>query len=247
MDGMTTDLPKRINPDAILEAVVEIRFVLNELPEIFLGRLLSSEVFSGLAATRLPQADIPASARESEASLRFQPIYQLEGEGELIRVGTNALSIHVLPPYWGWARFSARVGEILRATWAECGQPKLQRCGLRYVNALTATGHGIRGIDDLNLEVRVAGHQLFDMTVSFASEDDAMTQAIVRIASIKHVQGEVPEDATFVVDVDVRTSGDVENWRIEEIASWLDRAHDVEKRHFFELLPEPIIERLEER
>lgn len=244
---MTRELPTRINPDAILEAIVEIRFGVMELPEIFLGRLLSSSVFRELTPTRLPQADIPVSARESDASLRFQPIFQLEGEGELVRVGTNALSIHILPPYWGWVKFKNRVEEIIRCGWTECGQPPLERCGLRYVNALTRTKHGVHNIDDLNLEVSVAGENLVDVVVSFMSQDDSHTEALVRVASIKHVQGEVPEDSSFVVDVEVRTTADISDWNGADILLWLEKAHEIEKSHFFNLLPETIVDRLEER
>jgi hypothetical protein len=37
---MNRELPARINPDAILEAIVEIRYRMDELPEIFMGRLV---------------------------------------------------------------------------------------------------------------------------------------------------------------------------------------------------------------
>lgn len=244
---MTRELPARIKPDAILEAIVEIRFGIVELPEIFLGRLLSAPVFGDLLPTRLPQADIPVSARESDPNLRFQPIYQLERDGELIRVGTNALSIHILPPYCGWDQFKARVDEIIRSAWAHSGHPPLERCGLRYINALTAAEHGVNSIADLNLEVSVAGENLVDVTVSFVSQDESGTEALVRVASRKHVQGEIPDDATFVVDVDVRTTGKINSWNDDAIMSWLEYAHDIEKSHFFDLLPRAIVERLEER
>lgn len=244
---MTRDLPARINPDAILEAIVEIRFGVVDLPEIFLGKVLSAPVFGDLLPTRLPQADIPASARENDASLRIQPVYQLERQGELIRVGTNVLSIHVLPPYCGWEDFKKRVDEIIQSAWAQCGRPPLERCGLRYINALTATQHGVSSIADLNLEVSVAGENLVDVTVSFMSQDDSGTEALVRVASRKHVQGEIPPDATFVVDVDVRTTDAIGSWNEDDIMSWLENAHNIEKAHFFDLLPKTIVERLEER
>lgn len=243
---MTRDLPSRIDPDAILEALIEIRFAAGDLPEIFMGALLSSPVFKGLTPTRLPQADIPMSARESDPALRYQPVYEMKGENELIRIGTSSISIHKLVPYCGWSAFRERTHEIVSAGWADCGQPPLERCGLRYVNALTVERHGVRNIDDLNLAVSVAGESLLDVTVSFLAEEDAETEALVRVASIKHVQGDLPPDATFVVDVDVRTTGDVHLWSSDDLMEWLDRAHDLEKRHFFDLLPDHLIQKLEE-
>ena len=112
---MNRDLPLRISPDAILEAIIEVRFELQTLPEIFLGQVLGSSALQGLRPIRLPQADIPASARESDVSFRYQPSYQLEGAGELVRVGSNMLSIHGLPPYRGWESFRPPAMEIIRA------------------------------------------------------------------------------------------------------------------------------------
>jgi hypothetical protein len=92
----------------------------------------------------------------------------------------------------------------------------------------------------------VAGEDLVDVTVSFKSEDDSQTEAIVRVASSKHVVGELPENATFVVDVEVRTLGDISLWAADDVLRWLSHAHDVEKTHFFALLPASILEPLKE-
>jgi uncharacterized protein (TIGR04255 family) len=240
---MSRELPTRISPDAILEAIIEIRYSAGDLPEIFMGKLLSAPVFEGLAPSRLPEADIPFSAREADPRMRFQPIYQLLGTNELIRVGTGAVSLHLLPPYSGWETFRNRAREIFEAGWSDCGHPPLQRCGLRYVNALTAADHGVRSINDLNLSVSVAGEDLVDVTVSFMSEDDA-TEAIVRVASSKHVNGDLPEDTSFVIDVEVRTKGDITEWKVGDLMDWLEAAHETEKGHFFGLLPEEIVEPL---
>lgn len=243
---MTRELPSRISPDAILEAIVEIRFDPGVLPEIFMGKLLSSKVFQGLTPTRLPQADIPMSAREVDPALRAQPIYQLQGEGELVRIGSSMLSLHMVAPYRGWDRFRERAAQIIEGSWSECGRPPLERAGLRYVNALTPEEHGVRGIDDLNLVVSVAGRGLVDVTVSFLSEDQSGTESLVRVASIKHVTGEVPPSATFIVDIDVRTTEEIASWSVMDLVSWLDHAHEIEKSHFFDLLPDKIVQPLRE-
>jgi uncharacterized protein (TIGR04255 family) len=239
------ELPKRISPDAILESIIELRFSSGELPEVFLGRLLTSEVFRGLSPTRLPQADIPFSAREADENLRFQPIYQLEAGNELVRLGTGSISLHYLPPYPGWSALFGRAESIVRGAWASAGQPPLQRCGLRYVNALTSEGHGIRSIEDLNLAVRVAGQQLVDVTVNFLTDDASHTETLIRIASARHVKGDLPSNATFAVDIDTRTTGDISTWDPSDVLSWLSEARAVKNKHFFELLPDRIIETLQ--
>jgi uncharacterized protein (TIGR04255 family) len=238
-------VPKRIHPDAIAECVVEIRFAPDDLPEVFLGRLLTSSALKGLRPVRLPEADIPFSARESDPKLRYHPIYQLEAGNELVRIGTGAISLHVLPPYPGWDAFYRRIEEIVCNAWSDCGTPPLERCGLRYVNALTSDGHGVRSIEDLNLSVTVNSQKLTDVSLSFLTDDTDNTETLVRVASVKHVQGDMPENATFAVDLDVRTTGSLERWGAAELLSWLAAAREIKNKHFFELLPARIIETLE--
>lgn len=241
------DLPRRINPDAIVEALIEIRFELSTLPEVFLGQLLSSPALAGLRPVRLPQADIPSAAKESEPSFKYQPSYQLEGENELLRVGSNVLSIHQLPPYCGWEKFAQRASSILRECWEGCGSPSLTQCGLRYINALRSDAHRVRSIDDLNLVVSVGGEALVDVTVSYIDTQQKGTKALVRVASEKHVKGELPTNTTFVVDVDVNTEDTSNLQDLTSLLGWLETAHLLKNRLFFDLLPDRIVEELEEK
>jgi uncharacterized protein (TIGR04255 family) len=243
--SVSNHLPERISPDAILEAIVELRFAADELPEVFLGRLLTSSALRDLRPIRLPQADIPFAARDADSTLRYQPIYQLELGNELVRIGTGAVSYHRLSPYGDWEGFFGRAKEIIAGTWAEAGAPPLERCGLRYVNALTAEGHGVETIEDLNLAVTVCGQELVDISLSFLADDTGDTETLVRVASAKHIQGDIPEDSTFAVDIDVRTSSDVSNWNIDRVYAWLAEARLIKNKHFFELIPARIVETLQ--
>lgn len=241
-----SDLPIRIDPDAIVEALIEIRFDLGTFPEIFLGQVLTSASSLRLRPVRLPGADLPQAAKDSDPNLRYQPAYQLEGEGELVRVGSNVLSIHRLPPYCGWDQFLSRSVEILQACWEGCGQPTVSQCGLRYINALRSDLHGVRSIDDLNLDVSVAGESIVDVTVSYVDDADSNSRALVRVASHSHVTGQLPENATFVVDVDVQSKSAEKMTDVSALTKWLHAAHALEKRLFFNLLPNRIVEGLKE-
>lgn len=243
---MTRTLPKRIEPDAIVEAIVEVRFQTDLFPEVILGRLLSSPFLSTWSATRLPGSDIPYAARDAEAAFRYQPMFQLERGTELIRLGAYHLSLHILPPYCGWEQLRAKAREFLEQCWTEVGRSDLKRCGLRYVNALTAGRHGVRSIEDLNLHVDVRGKSLVDVTVAYGSEENPHAEALVRIASKKHVVGELAPDATFVVDIDIHNEQPTDLHSANDIMSWLEQAHELEKRLFFDLLPDRIVDPLKE-
>lgn len=51
-------LPERVEPDAIVEALLEIRFDSTTLPEIFLGRMADKPTLRGLQQRRLPAYEI---------------------------------------------------------------------------------------------------------------------------------------------------------------------------------------------
>lgn len=242
----TSELPSRINPDAIVEALIEIRFDLGTFPEVFIGQVLTSAAALRLRPVRLPGADLPQTAKDSDPNLRYQPAYQLEGNGELVRVGSNVLSIHRLPPYCGWEQFLPRALEILQACWQGCGQPVVSQCGLRYINALRSDLHGVSTIDDLNLDVSVAGEAIIDVTVSYVDNQDTNSKALVRVASHSHVTGQLPENTTFIVDVDVQSRSAEQMTNVGAIENWLFGAHQLEKRLFFNLLPNRIVEGLKE-
>jgi uncharacterized protein (TIGR04255 family) len=234
----------QIDPDAILESVIEIRFDPAGLPEVTLGRILSSEALQDLQVTRLPEADIPYSAREADRNLFYKSMYQLDGKDFLVRVGLGSLSVHMTTPYPGWDAFSKKAEALLQSVWDAAGRPVIARCSLRYINALTSSMHGVNSIDDLNLKVNIGSKNLLDLSVSFSSENEDKTEAFVRVASAKHVSGNIPEDTSFVVDIDVRIDHETEGWDISKSFEWLSHAREIKNAHFFELLPSRIVESL---
>lgn len=195
---MALGLPDRIRPDAILEAIVDVRFSSSDFPEMVVGRLLSAPEFSVFSKIRLPQADIPPSAREVDPNLRFQPMYQLQNGTELIRFGVDMISFHVVVPYCGWDEFRKRATEVITTGLAICGSPAIERLGLRYVNGLSGLQHGVEGVGDLNLTVSVKDRVLTDVTVGFLSDAMDDTETLVRVASKRHVLGDVPDRKSVV-------------------------------------------------
>ena len=108
-------LPERIDPDAIIEALVEFRFEHAELPEAIVGRLLDAPLWADYSQIRLPTADIPQPIRESNANFRYLPIIELRNEDNTrsVKIGGHVFSYHVLPPYPGWATFLKELETVL--------------------------------------------------------------------------------------------------------------------------------------
>jgi uncharacterized protein (TIGR04255 family) len=121
----------------------------------------------------------------------------------------------------------------------------IERLGLRYMNALTSTRHGITSITDLDLSAQVANNVLSGaMNLNYAVQHGTDTTCIVRIATPDFLQGVVPENTTVYVDVDVFS--DAKFGDEKEVKKWLKTAHMVEKSEFFQLLTAATIDALKE-
>lgn len=76
----------------------------------------------------------------------------------------------------------------------------------RYLNALTTDKHYILDINSLNLEISVAKQALTEPTnLNYLVKNDDSHQTMTRIASAYFVNGELPENTSVVVDIDVST------------------------------------------
>ena len=110
-------LPTKLKADAIVEALCQVQFVSDDLPEVIIGRATDFWVKSGYVAERLPIADIPAPIRQADPNLRFQPTIQLrEKQGpNLIQIGEQAISFHVAgeKKYPGWDTFREQLKEVV--------------------------------------------------------------------------------------------------------------------------------------
>lgn len=240
------DLPEKITPDAILEALVEIRFHSDVLPEQVVGTLLSAPPFKPFEKARLPQAEIPASARESDPNLRYLPFFQLQMDDGLLRFGPNTFSFHVLAPYCGWPAFEERAACTLRNCLDALDRPVIENVALRYINACTPQHH-IASLADINLSVKIAEHELDQVAVNFTYRIDEVAEVITRVTSKEMVWGEIPGDASLVIDIEVRNASPERPQTLETIMDWLGRAHDIEKQQFFALIPQPILDHLKEK
>lgn len=233
-------LPIRIDPDAIIEALFELRFdAVTPLPEVLFGRLSGVPEWSSFQARRLPAYQLPAQFRDSDASLRYVPIFELTSTEppRAIRVGGHVLSYHVLAPYTGWAEFSKDLDLVLDGLFKFTEGLQVNRLGLRYINALTEAKHGVAGIRDLDLELSVSQAPLErNISLTMVKDVFAHTQCKVVVATKEHVQGTVPPDSTVVVDTDVATTPGFSTNSAAEVRTWLNQARISKNQAFLCLM-----------
>jgi uncharacterized protein (TIGR04255 family) len=99
------EIPAKLKNDAIVEAVVELRFDLpsGSLPEITFVRLAENPAWKEFQQRMLPLFHLPPQVRMSEVNLRYQPALELGAPDRqrTVRIGPQVLSYHRLAPYVG--------------------------------------------------------------------------------------------------------------------------------------------------
>lgn len=243
-----TPLPARIEPDAIIEALFEVRFdMVSPLLEVLFGRLTEVTAWNGFTQRRLPAYDVPVQFREMDPNLRFVPVFELSGQNpaRAVRIGSHVLSYHRLPPYPGWPEFNNEIEAAVDSLFEKAQGLVLNRMGLRYINAFTPALHGIGSVSDLDLSVEVGQSRLpGNLNLNFTTDVAESTQCTVRMATREFIQGQVPPDATLIVDIDVFTTADFRTESRDAVKRWLADAHTRKNEAFFGLLTPDTLKRL---
>lgn len=248
--GGSKPIPVKLKHDAIVEALFEIRFAMTTIPEVFIGRLAEYAPWKGFTQAPMPASNIPPFIRQADPNFRYQPVFALidNTAGRAVRIGPQVLSYHRRMPYVGWAEFKPELVEVIAGVFQKTDGLRVERLGLRYLNALRTDVHGIRLISDLDLKLEVSGERIAgNANLNFTTADSSDTICTVRIATTEFIHGELPENTSVYVDVDVSTKPGFETKDQAFVRDWIEAAHAKEKEQFFRLLSETTIESLKEK
>jgi uncharacterized protein (TIGR04255 family) len=239
-------VPPKLSPDAIVEALLEIRFDGIAVPEVFFGRLADQDPWNHLEQRRLPASDFPAVIRQQDPNLRYTPLFEFtDSKSKALRVGANALSFHRLAPYMGWDSFWPELEGVIDALFNKNEALVVNRLGLRYINILSAQAHGVASINDLDIELQISGDRLRErVNLNFMTDMDKDSSCTIRVATAEFVQGIPPPPSSVVIDIDVYTKEGYGQKNKAEIKNWVLRARTKKNEEFFHLLKQKTIEAL---
>ncbi len=224
-------------PDAIVEAIFEIRFTTSMLSDLVVGRL--SAQWPKAQAVRLPTADIPLPVRRQDPNLLVMPTLELHNIGphRIVKLGEQGVSYHATGAYPGWDGWQKELGVFLKNVVDTLDGFRATRLGLRYINVFTETIHGVRDVHDLHLQVAVGGKPVEPpILLNYQARRAADLEITVRTASRAFMQTEV-QAATAILDLDVYTPGINKHSTPLTMEKWLDRAHGAVKSEFAKLAP----------
>lgn len=248
---MPERLPRKLKVDAIVEAVFEIRFEPDPslMSEILFARLADKAEWRFFKQARLPIADIPAPIRRADPELRYQPTFNLTSDDgkTSVQIGPQVVAYSARGAYPGWDRYRPVLEGVVSNLYEAANNAEISRLGLRYVNALKSTDHGIGNMTDLDIALSVGGNPLVESAnINFKSGVGTHFETMSRVATVDMAQGIIPEHSTVIVDIDVYTCAGYAERNEQAIRDWISKAHEIEKKTFFMILGENATARLRE-
>lgn len=156
-------------------------------------------------------------------------------------------SYHVVGKYCGGDHFQKQLALAFETLFATLNGISISKIMFRHINALTADKHYISDVNSLNLEIRVAKQELRGPTnINYLVKNDDSHQTMTRIASAYFVNGDLPENTSVVVDIDVTTPKNYQATTLKEVLEWIKKAREFQKDAFFMLIPSNVLEKLVE-
>jgi uncharacterized protein (TIGR04255 family) len=244
-----TALPKKLKNDAIVEAVVELRFESQGLPEVFIGRFIDHKNWSAWTQRQLPAYNLPAQLRTIDPNVQFAPTIELANNENktLLRIGPFVVSYHRQAPYVGWEKFKPELERVTATLFEATKDVTIKRLGLRYLNALRPEIHGIAALTDLDIKMTVSEEVIAKAAnLNFTTQVGRDSSCTVRIATPELVVGPIPAGTSVFIDVDVFTNQGFTTKEKQAADEWIEFAHSQEKIEFFRLFTKTTIDNLRE-
>ena len=247
--GMTEtrkSVPKRLKKEPLVEAVCEIRFTSDRES---VAELLPGLIYKAMGAEfpkieRLPVADLPSAFIQQDAKLRYVPTVRLEGNPYSIQIGEHVVSLSCRRPYTGWGNFNSKImelAEVLKET-ALITQP--ERFSLRYIDIIPLNESP--SLKPLRVKMKLGTHELTSNHVQLRTElhENGFLHIVQIVSPAQAVLSTGERFDGLLLDVDtICQRGPGEFW--SDFRPLLDRAHQLNKILFFQLLTAETINWLE--
>lgn len=235
LDLDKVNLPKKITPCPILEAIVEFRFDSSVPHDAMLGIIYKEFKDEYPNVEELPILQLPEMVRRQDDSLRYKPYYNLTKDNNFIfKVGARVFSLICKDPYVGWAQFSERINNILeRIRNLEIINSYI-RIGIRYIN-----GFDCNIFEKTNLSLEMSSHSLVDFGTSMRLEiPTGKFKSTLRISNKAKLTKANENSEGSIIDID--TFLDV---KIEKEKELIEIGHLEEKKLFFSLLKQEFVQK----
>ncbi len=240
METQLHQLPKRISPCPIVEAIVQIRFSSAVLPDAVFGIMYQefAKDFSG-KVEKLPILQLPEPIRAVDPNLMYQPHYKLRNANLVLQVGPRVASLSNSKEYMGWDDFSRKLIEVFSRLQKLSIVKAVERLGIRYINLFKDDIY-----NNINLRILMDDQPLRTLRKTLRAElEDSGFITTLQIANPAKIQLQTQAIEGSVIDIDVaRQSFDTDFF--QDMEDILQKGHNIEKKLFFTLLKKEFLNTL---
>ena len=238
-------LPKKITPDSIINAVVEIRYESNTPFELLIG-LLAHAFDDSYTYTARPLKPSPMATPIQELTLNFGGQSLLYNSKISIRLLPNSFVFNCLGKYIGWESFRQEINKALLIIENSGHILKWNRLGLRYITEYLKTD--LKDCTKFSFTFGFPAVQSLSTTFHNEFEYQGVKVIMNLNNKVPTVRQQEPNKMlevvpTSIIDVDV-IKEPLALKKAEEIMTVMDEVHNYEKEVFFTLLTKEFLETL---
>ena len=232
-------IPKKITPEPIIEAIVEVKFTPKVPADTILGLVYGQVSGKYKTVERLPILQLPDDVRSQDPNLRFQPLYRMYHESFIFQLGPMVLSVAVRN-YPGWALFEREIIDIYNHCKKADIFDSILRVGMRYVNFFDPNVFEQTKLTLMFDRVDLS-KQLTTLLTKIPYGEYESTLKVSNMASVKTDKG---LQTGSVIDIDTYTDkrDQITN---SELSVLLEHQHEITSKLFFSLLTESFLATLD--
>jgi uncharacterized protein (TIGR04255 family) len=232
--------PKKITPDPIIEAVVEVRFS-SKLPrDAVFGIVYSALKDDFNPPKNLPILQLPDAVRSQDPNLKYQGHYSLSSKklSVMISIGPQVISFINSGSYIGWNLFFPFICDILDKLENLDVISNPERIGIRYLNKLQKAH-----FEKIAISVNYDNQRILNEKTHIRTE--IKKNQFIQVVNIDNnavLNTSPKKESILLVDIDCVFNFQPQNTSFfSKYKKILTDGHNSEKETFFSIMTEEII------
>lgn len=225
------EIPKKIDPCPIVEAIIEIRFDSETPADAIFGIIYKALKDKYPKYEKLPILQLPEMVRSRDPELIFKPHYKLVNKDFLVQVGPQVFSVINANTYAGWEEFSEKIDEAFDIVSELDVINRVYRIGIRYINFFD-----FDIFKKINLQVLLWADPLQANQITFRAEVPAgKFLNVLHIVNNAEVNIGTETKKGSVIDIDTMFQDKTDDF-FRHRKQTIEEGHLEEKKLFFTLL-----------
>ncbi len=230
-------LPVKITPCPITEAIIEVRFEPAVERDAVFGILYQQlKKTYNTPPEKSPVLQLPEPIRDMDPGLKYQPYYKFRRNNIVLQIGPNVLSVSAVREYPGWGSLKREFHDAFTIlTDAEIVK-EYSRFALRYINQIDGDA-----TSNMLWKIQIGDHDVTKLPFNITAViNDGIVESTLRYHNdLTDTEGK----PLSVIDIDSVLRGPLSDFP-ENINEYLETVHLSEKKIFFSALKTEYLESL---